>query len=193
MDNLDTHIEALLFLKGEPMTIRQLAKILEAEEKEVGNAIDFLGQKLSDRGIRLIRKDDFFVLATSPDSSKFAKVLVEEEFNSELSKASLEVLSIIAYKGPVSRSEVDYIRGVNSAFTVRNLMVRGLVERITNPKDSRSFLYRPSFQLLRYLGINDIKELPELGNFNKKMENFISENEEEKNVGQTSSDIDSGI
>lgn len=193
MDNLDTHIEALLFLKGEPMTIRQLAKILEAEEKEVRNAIDFLGQKLSDRGIRLIRKDDSFVLATSPDSSKFAKVLVEEEFNSELSKASLEVLSIIAYKGPVSRSEVDYIRGVNSAFTVRNLMVRGLVERITNPKDSRSFLYRPSFQLLRYLGINDIKELPELGNFNKKMENFISENEEEKNVGQTSSDIDSGI
>lgn len=193
MDNLDIHIEALLFLKGEPMTIRQLAKILEAEEKEVRNAIDFLGQKLSDRGIRLIRKDDFFVLATSPDSSKFAKVLVEEEFNSELSKASLEVLSIIAYKGPVSRSEVDYIRGVNSAFTVRNLMVRGLVERITNPKDSRSFLYRPSFQLLRYLGINDIKELPELGNFNKKMENFISENEEEKNVGQTSSDIDSGI
>lgn len=193
MDNLDIHIEALLFLKGEPMTIRQLAKILEAEEKEVRNAIDFLGQKLSDRGIRLIRKDDSFVLATSPDSSKFAKVLVEEEFNSELSKASLEVLSIIAYKGPVSRSEVDYIRGVNSAFTVRNLMVRGLVERITNPKDSRSFLYRPSFQLLRYLGINDIKELPELGNFNKKMENFISENEEEKNVGQTSSDIDSGI
>lgn len=193
MNNLENHIEALLFLKGEPMTIRQLAKILEAEEKEVRNAIDFLGQKLSDRGIRLIRKDDSFVLATSSDSSKFAKVLVEEEFNSELSKASLEVLSIIAYKGPVSRSEVDYIRGVNSTFTVRNLMVRGLVERITNPRDSRSFLYRPSFQLLRYLGINDIKELPELGNFNKKMENFISENEEEKNVGQTSSDIDSGI
>lgn len=193
MNNLENHIEALLFLKGEPMTIKQLAKILEASEKDVKDAADFLGQKLSDRGIQLVKKDDSFALATSPNSSNFSKVLIEEEFNNELSKASLEVLSIIAYKGPVSRGEVDYIRGVNSTFTVRNLMVRGLVERITNPRDSRSFLYRPSFQLLRYLGINDIKELPELGNFNQKLENFISENKEEKNVGQTDSDIDSGI
>ncbi|MFA4890332.1 MAG: SMC-Scp complex subunit ScpB [Candidatus Paceibacterota bacterium] len=193
MDNLDNHIEALLFLKGEPMTAKQLAKILGTSEKDVKDAIDFLSQKLSDRGIRLIKKDDSFVLTTSPDSSNFAKVLIEEEFNNELSKASLEVLSIIAYKGPVSRSEVDYIRGVNSAFTVRNLMVRGLAERIVNPKDSRSFLYRPSFQLLQHLGISGIKELPEFDNLNQKIESFISENKEETNVGQTDSDTNSDL
>ena len=193
MNNLDNHIESLLFLKGEPMTAKQLAKVLGASEKDVKDAVDFLGQKLSDRGIRMIKKDDSYSLATSPESSEFAKTLIEEEFNSELSKASLEVLSIIAYKGPISRSEVDYIRGVNSAFTVRNLMVRGLAERVVNPKDSRSFLYKPSLQLLQYLGIGDIKELPEFDNFNQKMETFISETKEETNVGQTDSDIGGNI
>jgi segregation and condensation protein B len=193
MNNLDNYIESILFLKGEPMTVKQLAKVLSASEKDIKDALDFLGQKLSDRGIRLIRKDDSYSLATSPDSSEFTKTLIEEEFNNELSKASLEVLSIIAYKGPVSRSEVDYIRGVNSAFTVRNLMVRGLVERIPNPKDSRSFLYKPSLQLLQYMGIGDIKELPEFENFNQKIETFISEIKEEENVGQTDSNTDSSI
>ena len=193
MNNLDNRIESLLFLKGEPMSIKQLAKILSASEKEIKDALDFLGQELSDRGIRLVKKDDSYSLATSPDSSEFTKTLIEEEFNSELSKASLEVLSIIAYKGPVSRSEVDYIRGVNSAFTVRNLMVRGLVERITNPKDSRGFLYKPSLQFLHYLGVGDIKELPEFENFNQKIETFISELKKEINVRQTDSNTDSGI
>ena len=193
MNNLDNYIESLLFLKGEPMTAKQLAKVLGASEKDVKDAVDFLGQKLSDRGIRMIKKDDSYSLTTSPDSSEFSKTLIEEEFNNELSKASLEVLSIIAYKGPISRSEVDYIRGVNSTFTVRNLMVRGLAERVVNPKDSRSFLYKPSLQLLQYLGIGDIKELPEFDNFNQKMETFISETKEETNVKQASSDIDSDI
>ena len=193
MNNLDNHIESLLFLKGEPMTAKQLAKVLGASEKDVKDAVDFLGQKLSDRGIRMIKKDDSYSLTTSPDSSEFSKTLIEEEFNNELSKASLEVLSIIAYKGPISRSEVDYIRGVNSTFTVRNLMVRGLAERVVNPKDSRSFLYKPSLQLLQYLGIGDIKELPEFDNFNQKMETFISETKEETNVGQTDSDIGGNI
>lgn len=193
MNNLDNHIEALLFLKGEPMSAKQLAKVLGASEKEVKDAVDFLGQKLSDRGIRMVKKDDSYSLATSPDSSEFSKTLIEEEFNNELSKASLEVLSIIAYKGPISRSEVDYIRGVNSAFTVRNLMVRGLVERVANPKDSRSFLYRPSLQFLQYMGMGDINELPEFGGLNQKLENFISELKEETNDEQADSDNNSGI
>jgi segregation and condensation protein B len=178
MNNLENNIEALLFLKGEPMTIKQLAKILETNEEEIKNAVDFLGQKISDRGIRLVKKDNSFALATSPDSSKFTKTLIEEEFNSDLSKASLEVITIVAYKGPINRAEIDYIRGVNSSFTLRNLTIRGLVERIPNSKDNRSFLYRPSFQLLQYLGIKEIKELPEFQISGEKLDNFIKEKDD---------------
>ena len=67
---------------------------------------------------------------------------------------------IIAYKGPLARIEIDYIRGVNSAFVLRNLTMRGLVERIENPKDARSWLYRVSFEFLKYLGLRSIEELP---------------------------------
>ncbi|MFH1401410.1 MAG: SMC-Scp complex subunit ScpB [Parcubacteria group bacterium] len=181
MTNLDSHIEALLFLKGDPMTIRELAKILSAKENEIKDAISVLDEKLSDRGIRLIRKDDSVALATSLESSEVCKNLTKEEFNPELSKASLEVVSIIIYKSPITRAEIDYIRGVNSTFTIRNLLIRGLIERIPNPRDSRGYLYRPAFQFFQYLGIKNIEELPEYGAFNKKIENFINEKESDNN------------
>jgi len=181
MTNLDSHIEALLFLRGDPMTIKELAKILSAKENEIKDAISVLDEKLSDRGIRLIRKDDSVALATSLESSEICRNLIKEEFNPELSKASLEVVSTVIYKSPITRAEIDYIRGVNSTFTIRNLLIRGLIERIPNPRDSRGYLYRPAFQLLQYLGIKNIEELPEYGSFNKKIENFINEKESDNN------------
>ncbi|MBU1160122.1 SMC-Scp complex subunit ScpB, partial [Patescibacteria group bacterium] len=111
-DNIDKYIESLLFLKGEPMSVKQLADILDAKEKEIESGLEILQEKLSERGITLIKKENQFSLATSPDSSEFCKILVREEFNPELTKASLEVLSIILYRGPISRPKVDYIRGV---------------------------------------------------------------------------------
>lgn len=182
MINLDANLEALLFLKGEPMTIKQLAKFLNAKENDIESALDILDKKLSDRGVRLIRKSGSVMLATSPESSEFTKKLIEEEINAELSKPALEVLSIVVYRGPITRVQIDYIRGVNCTFTIRNLLIRGLIERIINPRDSRSYLYRPSFQLLQYLGIKDFKELPEYGSFQKKIDNFI--NQPRKENGQ---------
>ena len=94
----------------------------------------------------------------------------KEELNRDLSKASLETLSIVLYKNGVSRSEIDYIRGVNSSFTLRALSVRGLVERILDPKDNRRYLYRPSFELFSFMGIKSVQELPEYGEVNKSIE-----------------------
>lgn len=185
---IENNIEALLFLKGEPMTIKQLSKTLKEPEDKVKSAIDYLQNNLSGRGIRLIKKEDSVMLTTAPESSGFTKELVKEEFNSELTKASLETLSIIVYKGPINRSKIDYIRGVNSAFTVRNLLIRGLVERVINPKDSRSYLYKPSFQFLQYLGIQNIKDLPEYEEFNKKSEEFIENvKSDEENINSSDS------
>ncbi len=177
--NLDVLVESILFLKGEPVSVKELSKILEAGEEEVREALDSLDEKLSGRGICLVKKDDSVMLATAPESAKFARALVEEEFNSPLSKSALETLAIVVYKGPVSRADIDYIRGVNSSFILRNLLVRGLVERVKNPRDSRAYFYKPTFSLLRHLGVRSIEELPDRGDFVEKMEEFTASAESE--------------
>lgn len=179
--NLDKYIEAILFLKGEPVTFRYLSKLLDKRESEIQESVSVLKERLGDGGLCVVEKDGSIMLATSPGLSDFTQKLTEEEFDSKLSKAGLETLSIILYRSPVSRADIDYIRGVNSAFIVRNLLVRGLIERVSNPRDNRSYLYKPSFQLLRYLGIKNIQELPEFGDFNEKIENFNKQFVEEKN------------
>lgn len=161
MTDLTKKIEAVLFFKGEPVTIKKLAGILNASESDIILALGTLESNLEARGIRLMRKDDEVTLGTAPDCSVLIEGLIKEDLNKELGKAGLETLATILYLGPIARSKVDYIRGVNSAFITRNLMVRGLVERIPNPDDQRSFLYRPTFELLSYLGVTNISELQE--------------------------------
>jgi len=177
-NNLDAGVEAALFVKGEPMAIRDLAKLFKTRESEIERAVSVLGEKLSGRGLALLRKGNMVSLASSSEHSAAVRALAEEETDSKLTKAALETLSIVVYKELVSRAEIDYIRGVNSSFILRNLLMRGLVERIVHPNDSRSFLYRPSFKLLRYLSVRDASELPEYGDFNKKMNEFIKEGKE---------------
>jgi segregation and condensation protein B len=79
----------------------------------------------------------------------------------------LEVISIVAYRGPITRSEIEAIRGVNSSYTVRSLMLRGLMERIENPNDSRGYLYKISFDFLKKLGIDSVERLPEFETLSK--------------------------
>lgn len=167
---LDKKIEAILFWRGEPVTIKKLAEILKVKEAEIKNAILNLKQNLEGRGIVLLEKDEELALGTHPDFSKFIENLQKEELNRDLSKASLETLSIVLYKGGATRSEIDYVRGVNSSFILRALSVRGLVERVADPKDARRYLYRPSFDLLSYLGIKKVEELPEYTEVNNLIE-----------------------
>src|SRR3989344_3731294 len=167
---LDKKIEAILFWRGEPVTIKKLAEILKVKEAEIKNAILNLKQNLEGRGIVLLEKDEELALGTHQDFSKFIENLQKEELNRDLSKASLETLSIVLYKGGATRSEIDYVRGVNSSFILRALSVRGLVERVADPKDARRYLYRPSFDLLSYLGIKKVEELPEYTEVNNLIE-----------------------
>ena len=123
-------------------------------------------------------KDGEVTLGTAPEMTSLIEDLRKEELNKELSKAALETLSIILYKNGANRSVIDYIRGVNSSFTLRALSVRGLIEKITDPKDSRRYIYRPSFELLSYMGVKSVEELPDYGEINKSIE--VSEEELEK-------------
>lgn len=158
---LDKQIEAVLFWKGEPQSIKKLAASLGKKEEEIKAGLDVLKEKIKDRGVELIFKDDEVMLGTSAEFSHIIERLTKEELVRDLGRAGLETISIIAYKGPISRAEIDYIRGVQSTFILRNLQIRGLVERITNEKDHRSFLYKPTFELLQFLGVAKIEDLPE--------------------------------
>ena len=178
MLSLDAHIEAILFWKGEPVSLKRLADIVKKEPKEVEDALLVLEGRLKDRGLALVYKDKEVMLGTSPAASATIEELAKDELVRDLGKAGLETLSIIIYQGPIARGEIDYIRGVYSNFILRNLLVRGLVERIPSQKDARSFLYRPTFGLLQHLGIRRVEDAPEYGKVRTEIESFKERQEE---------------
>lgn len=172
---IDAKIESILFFKAEPLSVKKLAQILKTEEQEIITALQTLKEKLAGRGVALLEKDGEVMLGTAPEASGIIEELTKEELTRDLGRAGLETLSIVLYRGPITRSGIDYIRGVNSTFILRNLLIRGLVEKIPNPEDQRSFLYRPTFDLLSYLGIPRVEDLPEYQNTNEAIETFTKE------------------
>jgi len=159
-NDIEKKIEAVLFWKGEPMSLKKLGEILKVSEGEIKDAVFNLKNNLAGRGIVLLENNGEITLGTAPELSKLIENLQKEELNKELSRASLETLSIVLYKNGISRAEIDYIRGVNSSFILRALSVRGLIEKTADPKDNRRFLYRPSFDLFSFMGVKSVEELP---------------------------------
>ena len=178
IEKIKSAIESLLFISGEPMKISKLAKIIEVSKEDVENALMILVGDYSsqNRGITIIRKEDEVQMATSPDNAGFVDKVVKSDLQESLSNASLEVLSIIAYRGPISRTEMEAIRGVNCTYTLRNLMMRGLIERIDNPKDLRGYVYKISFEFLKKLGIDGVSKLPDFDVLSKdeRIESIIT-------------------
>ncbi|MBI3888739.1 SMC-Scp complex subunit ScpB [Candidatus Nomurabacteria bacterium] len=158
---IEQQIEAILFFKGEPVSRKKLADILKVGQTEINEGLEKLKGSLQNRGMVLLEKDNDVTLGTAPELSYMIEDLQKEELNKDLSKASLETLSIVLYKNGVSRAEIDYIRGVNSSFTLRALSVRGLVEKTVDTKDNRRYIYKPSFELLSFMGVKSVEELPE--------------------------------
>ncbi len=170
MDNLEQKIEAILFFKGESISRKKLSEFLGVGQIEVNEALEKLKESLKSRGIVLQEKDNEVMLGTASEFSELIEKLQKEELNKELSKAALETLSIILYKNGVSRSLIDYIRGVNSSFTLRALSIRGLVEKSIDPEDNRRFIYKPTFELLSFMGVKSVEELPDYNLVNSSIE-----------------------
>jgi segregation and condensation protein B len=179
--NLSQKIEAILFWKAEPVSIEKLAKFLECDIESVRNALVELQNNLNNRGLTLVQTDSDVMLGTAKQLSPLIEKLTKEELIRDLGKAGLETLSIILYQGPISRADIDYIRGVNSQFIIRNLSIRGLIERVDNPKDMRSFLYKPTLQLLAHLGVNNISDIPEFEKVRREIDSFKNSEIEKPN------------
>src|SRR5574343_1408 len=181
---LESQIEAVLFWKAESVSIKKLSSILNKDENEINEAITKLEESLLGRGLCLIRLDNEISLTTSANSSEIIIKLTKDEMMRDLGKAGLETISIILYQGPISRAEIDYIRGVNSQFILRNLLIRGLIEKVDNPKDQRISLYKTTVDLMSYLGISKLSDLPEFDSVRADIENFKNTKEAE-NAGET--------
>ncbi len=172
--DLSARIEALLFFKGEPVTLRFLTDTLKVSEEEIDNGLNMLAERFAGRGIVLMRQGKEVTLGTTSEMGPIIEGLLKEELVKDLGKAGLETLAIILYRGPVARSEVNYIRGVNSYYILRSLLVRGLIEKVEGGE--RSTIYSPTFELLSYLGIARVQDLPEYENMRTGVEKFKEEN-----------------
>lgn len=171
MPSLESKIEAVLFFKNEPISVDELAKWLVEKPDAIKTAITNLSNSYNERGIVLVKDGESISLGTSPSLSELIENLQKEEMSRELGRAGLETLAIILYRGPISRREIDHIRGVSSGYILRHLLVRGLIERTEGTE--RSYSYKATLKLLEYLGITRREDLPEFRNTFKKIEEFV--------------------
>lgn len=167
-------LEALLFIHGEPIELTKLEKILDLVGGEGEVLVSRFAESLQEegRGLRIIVDGEKVQLVTKPEFSRLLEDFIKEELSEDLTPASLEVLSIISYLGPISRSRLEYLRGVNSMFTIRSLMLRGLISRFQDPKRANAYLYKPSFDLIKHLGLGRAEDLPEFEKFNSLAKKF---------------------
>jgi segregation and condensation protein B len=160
MNELSVKIEALLFVATKPMTTKQLAKILNVSIEEVSASVAELTavRNIDESGVHVIVGDEGVQLVSNPKFTDAVSALAKEDIDSELTRPSLETLTIVAYRGPMTKPEIEAIRGVNCTLILRNLLVRGL---ITEEEDSIKLqaVYALSNDALRYLGLHDVKEL----------------------------------
>jgi segregation and condensation protein B len=178
---LDAKIESLLFFKGEPMSVKKIAEILSVNEEDIRNALVNLRNRQINTGLTIIENESDVSLGTNKDASIFIEKLRKEELSRDLTKSALETLSIILYKNKATRHEIDYIRGVNSSFILRNLLIRGLIEKNIDPNDNRRYSYSPTIDTLQFMGISSLKELPDYDNVVKNLQGALKGEAEENN------------
>lgn len=190
MTLLASKIQALLFYSAEPTSLKDITKTTKSTEEEALSAINELRGSLEGSGLAVIEANNTFTLTTSREVSNFIEEYTKEELDRDLGKAGLETLSIVLYMGPISRSDLEYIRGVQSSFILRALSVRGLIERVENPSDKRAYLYRSTINLLAHLGVEKVEDIPKYFEFRDEIEKKKKEKDIELEQNTNNEEID---
>ena len=172
IQELAARAQAFLFSEGGTLTLKKLAQLLEVKERELLEALKELSERLKSTGLTLVQTSTEVSLAVDNDTSPAIQKAYERELGKEIGDAGLEVLAIVLYRGPSTRAQIDHIRGVNTSWTIRTLLSRGLLERTGNPDDGREYLYRPTVELLSHLGVRDLSELPNHAEIATELEAF---------------------
>lgn len=170
--DLSCKIEGVLFYKGNPVTKSALAVLFDAPEAEIETALSTLQESLSNRGLALVSTTTEVQLVTDPKLDTFIEDIRRDELKRDIGKAGAETLAIILYKEPVTRAEIDRIRGVNSSFILRNLLTRGLITKV---EGARGTAYSTSTALLMHLGVQNKSSLPQYASVLDTLEQFEAE------------------
>lgn len=158
---LDAQLEAILFAIGGPTTVRRLMDVCQTSSEDLEAALLGLQARLEQgSGLQLTRHGSEIELVTHPEAAEVVRTVAKVEAQAELSKAALEALSILAYRGPLTRAELEQIRGVQSAIILRNLMLRGLVEAKEESRLGQP-VYQVTMDFVKHLGLARLEELPD--------------------------------
>jgi segregation and condensation protein B len=168
---IDVLIEGLLFYKSAPQKKTTVQKLFGISEEELTTALSTLKERLQTGATRLVETDTEIQLTTAPVLAPVIEALRKSELKADIGKAGAETLAIVLYQGPVSRTDIDRIRGVNSSFILRNLQIRGLVERSVAEKGS-GYRYSITPALLAHLGVTHKHELPDFARVADAIEKF---------------------
>lgn len=163
--NLDQKLEAILFAGAKPFSVKRLAEITKSSNDEVQTALHDLGVRLESSGnaIMLQSNGSSYELVTHPDTADEVSEVMNDDVAGELTRPSLEALSILSYCGPLTRPELEQIRGVQSSMIIRNLMIRGLIEEKEDTRLGQP-MYSVTFDFLNHLGIKGVEDLPDYQN-----------------------------
>lgn len=153
-------LEALLFALG-PLSHEELAAALSIPLLECEQLLVTLVTESRTRGVVVVDDGSLAELRASPRAAEHIERVRKESLTREIGRAGQETLATVLYRGPLTRSEIDFIRGVNSSHILRTLSMRGLVRKVVNPKDSRSFLYEPTTEMYAHLGVQGHSDLPD--------------------------------
>lgn len=165
-------VEGILFAAGEPVSLQEISDALDLSPSEVQLALNELHTmcQADNRGIQLIRMNTKYQLCSKPECHKYIESLMKGRNHTGLSQAALESLAIIAYKQPITRIEIESLRGVKSSSSLQLLMDRDLIKtagRLNAP--GKPILYETSLEFLKYAGISSIKGLPPYEDFMDEM------------------------
>jgi segregation and condensation protein B len=157
-------VENLLFVAQEPVSVERLATVLEISSEEVETVLSALGEEYDRRGLRLQRRGHQVQMVTAPEAADYVRRFLGLELTGKLSPAALETLAVVAYRQPVTRADVEAVRGVNSDSVLRTLINRGLIEEEGRlDKAGRPIVYGTTFEFLQHFGLAGLEQLPPLG------------------------------
>ena len=158
-------IESLLFVADEPVAIGRLAAAMGVNREAVEETLRVLSEEYAQRGLRIQRKGERVQMVTAPEAAPHIERFLDLELNSKLSAPALETLAIVAYQQPVTRAEMEAVRGVNCDSVLRTLLSKGLIEEVGRlPQAGRPIVYGTTFEFLQHFGLQDLAELPPLEN-----------------------------
>lgn len=164
--NLKSVLESLLFAWGEPLNINEISRILNIPTHNVSTVLDEMSEEYAidiNRGLIIQKFGNSYQITTRKENFEFIQNLLQTTINKSLSTAAMETLSIIAYKQPVTRVEIELIRGVKCSNVVKGLLDKGLIKEVGKlDKPGRPTLYATTDEFLRHFGLNSIEELPAL-------------------------------